>query len=179
VEADYTPASRFSVYAFYTHERIESFQVGRQSAATPSINPLDDWTANLSDRADFYGGGATAVLVPDKLDLKLTGSVEKVNGNADLFSAPGGAPAAARAATGGVQDIVPWDDTRLVTLLAELGWNVGARWRLSGGAWMEDYEVRDLNTQGLANYVPASFFLAPVDSDYHGYVLYARASFTW
>lgn len=33
--------------------------------------------------------------------------------------------------------------------------------------------------QGLANYVPGSFFLAPVDSDYRGYVLYARASYTW
>jgi hypothetical protein len=44
---------------------------------------------------------------------------------------------------------------------------------------MEDYEVKDLNTSGLDNYVPASFFLAPVDSDYHGYVVYVRASYTW
>ncbi len=179
LEADYTPMARLSVYAFYTRERIESFQVGRQSGATPSTNPLDDWTADLSDHVDFYGAGGTAVLVPGKLDLKLMGSLEKVNGNADLFSAPGGAPANARLATGGVQDIGAWDDTRLMTLLAELGWNLGGRWRLAGGGWLEDYEVRDLNTQGLANYVPGSFFLAPVDSDYRGYVLYARASYTW
>jgi hypothetical protein len=78
-----------------------------------------------------------------------------------------------------VQDIGAWDDTRLLTVLAELGWTVDARWRLAGGAWLEDYEVRDLNSQGLQNYVPGSFFLAPVDSDYRGYVIYARASYTW
>ena len=179
LEADYTPMERLSVYAFYTRERIETFQVARQSGATPSVNPLDDWTARLSDKVDFYGGGGTAVLVPSKLDLKLMGMLEKVNGNADLFAPLGGAPANARLATGGVQDIGPWDDTRLLTVLAELGWNVDARWRLAGGAWLEDYEVRDLNSEGLLNYVPASFFLAPVDSDYRGYVVYARASYTW
>jgi hypothetical protein len=119
------------------------------------------------------------VLVPGKLDLKLMATLQEVDGSADLFSAPGGAPANARAAVGGVQDILAWDDTRLMTVLAELGWNVGGRWRLAGGGWLEDYEVRDLNTGGLVHYVPGSFFLAPVDSDYRGYVLYARASYTW
>ena len=44
---------------------------------------------------------------------------------------------------------------------------------------MEDYEVNDLNTSGLTNYTPSAFFLAPIDSDYRGYVIYARASYTW
>jgi MtrB/PioB family decaheme-associated outer membrane protein len=178
-EADYTPNERLSVYAFFTRENIESFQVGRQSGATPSANPLDDWTADLSDTVDFYGAGGTAVLLPGKLDLRLMGTFQEVDGLADLFSAPGGAPDVARRATGGVRDIAEWDDTRLLTVLAELGWTVDARWRLSAGGWLEDYEVRDLNTQGLTNYVPGSFFLAPVDSDYRGYVLYTRASYTW
>lgn len=179
IEADYAPVQRLSLYAFFTRENIETFLVGRQSGATSSTNPLDDWTARLSDKVDFYGAGGDAVLVPGKLDLKLLASFQKVNGNADLDSPPGGAPQVARAALGGVQDIGAWDDTRLLTLLGELGWNVGGRWRLAGGAWMEDYEVRDLNSGDLVNYVPGSFFLAPVDSDYHGYVVYARASFTW
>jgi hypothetical protein len=179
VEADYTPTPRLGMYAFFTRERIETFQVGRQSAATLSTNPLDDWTGALSDHVDFYGGGGNAVLVPDRLDLKLTATFQKVDGNADLFSAVGGAPANARAALGGVQDIADWDDTKLLTVLAELGWKVDGHWRLAGGGWLEDYEVRDLNTGGLAHYVPASFFLAPVDSDYRGYALYARASYTW
>jgi MtrB/PioB family decaheme-associated outer membrane protein len=179
LEGDYTPSERLSLYAFYTREKIETFQVGRQSAATPSTNPLDDWTADLSDDVDFYGAGGTAVLLPGKLDLKVMGTYQKVDGNADLFSPPGGAPANSRAATGGVRDIAAWDDTRLLTVLAELGWTVGGRWRLAGGGWLEDYEVEDLNTGGLVNYVPASFFLAPVDSDYRGYVIYARASYTW
>jgi MtrB/PioB family decaheme-associated outer membrane protein len=179
IEADYTPMERLSLYAFFTRENVDSFQVGRQSGATPSTNPLDDWTADLSDKVDFYGAGGTAVLLPDKVDLKVMATYQKVDGNADLFSPEGGAPANARRAVGGVQDIPAWDDTRLLTVLAELGWNVGGRWRLAGGGWLEDYEVRDLNTAGLVHYVPASFFLAPVDSDYRGYVLYARAAYTW
>jgi hypothetical protein len=119
------------------------------------------------------------VLVPDRLDFKVMASYQKVDGLADLFAPPGGAPANARAALGGVQDIQAWDDTKLVTVLAELGWNLGGRWRLAGGGWLEDYEVRDLNSGDLVNYVPGSFFLAPVDSDYRGYVLYARASYAW
>lgn len=179
LEADYTPSTRLTLFAFFTRENIESFQVGRQSGATPSTNPLDDWTADLSDTVDYYGAGGNAVLVPDKLDLRVTGSLQKVDGLADLFSSVGGAPDVARRATGGIRDITEWDDTRFLTVLAELGWNVDGRWRIAGGGWLEDYEVRDLNTQGLDNYVPASFFLAPVDSDYRGYVLYARASYVW
>jgi MtrB/PioB family decaheme-associated outer membrane protein len=179
LEVDWTPGERLTLYAFYTHEKSETNQVGRQSGATPSANPLDDWSADLSDKVDFYGGGGTVVLKPSRLDLKLVGTLQNVNGNAGLFAPPGGAAANARLATGGVQDIGAWDDTRLLTVLAELGWTVDARWRLAGGAWLEDYEVRDLNSQGLQNYVPGSFFLAPVDSDYRGYVIYARASYTW
>ena len=178
-EADFTPNERLSVYAFFTRENIKTFQVGRQSGASPSVNPLDDWTADLSDTVDFYGGGGTAVLMPGKLDLRVMGTFQKVDGLAELFSAPGGAPEVARRAIGGIRDIPEWDDTRLLTVLAELGWTVDARWRLSAGGWLEDYEVRDLNTSGLLNYVPGSFFLAPVDSDYRGYVLYTRASYTW
>ncbi|HET8645137.1 MAG TPA: MtrB/PioB family outer membrane beta-barrel protein, partial [Vicinamibacteria bacterium] len=39
VEADYTPTERLTLFAYYTREKIESFQVGRQSGATPSTNP--------------------------------------------------------------------------------------------------------------------------------------------
>jgi hypothetical protein len=121
IEADWTPVERLSLYAFYTHENIETNQVGRQSGSTPSVNPLDNGTAGLSDKVDFYGGGATAVLKPSKLDHKQAGTLEDVDRTAHHLAPPGGAPANPRVATGGVRDIGEWDDTRLLTVLAELG----------------------------------------------------------
>jgi MtrB/PioB family decaheme-associated outer membrane protein len=171
-EADYTPSARLSLFAFYTRESISSFQRGRQSGATLSVNPADDWTADVDDEVDSWGGGATLALVPDRLELALNGSYQKVDGNNDLDSPPGGTPDVAF-------DIPLFDDTRLLNLSAELGWKLRGGWRLSLGGWLEDYEIRDAASSALPYYVPGSFFLAAIDSDYRGHVLYARASYSW
>jgi MtrB/PioB family decaheme-associated outer membrane protein len=184
-EVDYTPSERVNVFAFYTRENITTFQRGRQSGATVSVNPLDDWTSEIKDKADSIGGGATFGLVKEKVDLTFHGSYQKVDGNND-FSAPvGGAPEVARRATGGITDIPFFDDTKIYTLSAELAYHITKGLRLGLGGWYEQYKLRDLNTnditQGvvLTNYVPGSFFLAANDSDYKGHVLYIRASYLW
>jgi MtrB/PioB family decaheme-associated outer membrane protein len=171
-EVDFTPSDRFSVFAFYTREDISSFQRGRQSGATLSTREIDDWTADVRDKVDSLGGGVNLALVKDRLDLGLTGSWQKVDGNNDLESPPGGAPDVAF-------DIPLFDDSKLLTLSAELAYKFRGGWRLAVGGWLEDYEVRDANTTGVTNYMPASFFLAAIDSDYRAQVLYARASYSW
>ncbi|MEO8349207.1 MAG: MtrB/PioB family outer membrane beta-barrel protein, partial [Acidobacteriota bacterium] len=45
-EADYSPSDRWSVFGFYTREGYDNFQRGRQSGATPSVDPRSDWTSN-------------------------------------------------------------------------------------------------------------------------------------
>lgn len=172
VDADYTPSARASLFAFYTREQLDSFQRGRQSGATVSFNPLDDWTSAVADKVDTVGGGATFGLVKDKLDLRVDGSYQRVDGNNDLFSPPGGTPDVAF-------DIGLYDDTKLLTLGGELGYRVRKDLAVSLGGWYEKYEIRDSNTSGLANFVPGSFFLAPVDSDYKAHVLYVKASYVW
>jgi len=171
-EADYTPNERFSIFPFYTRENISSFQRGRQSGSSPSVNTADDWTADMKDKGDSFGAGATVALAKNLVDLNVSGSWQKMDGNNDLDSPPGGTPDLAN-------DIPDFDDTKLLTLNAELVWKVQRGWRLAVGGWLEDYEIRDAASTGLSNYVPSSFFLAAIDSDYRAHVLYVRASYSW
>ena len=93
----------------------EALWRSRQSGATPSTNPLDDWTANNTDKANTYGLGGTLAVIPQKLALHLLGRFQRVNGFADLFSPPGGTPDIA-------VPIPNVDDTKLWTASAELTW---------------------------------------------------------
>jgi len=169
VEGDYAPTDRWSAYAFYSNESYDTFQRGRQSGATPSLNPLDDWTAAIQDDVSSVGvGGSYAI--SSRTDLKLFSRYQKVDGNNDLDSPPGGTPDVAF-------DIVEFDDTKLWTTSAEVEYRLTDVWRFSFGGWLESYKVRDAQTTGVTNYMPGGFFLAPNDSDYRGNVLYLRASY--
>ena len=171
-EADYSPGERWSVYGFYTRENNRNFQRGRQSGATPSTNPLDDWTSDVHDKVDSFGVGANAVLVPDRLDFRTFARYQKVDGNNDLFSPPGGTPDIAFG-------IPNFDDTKIWTISAELAYHLAKSWSIAVGGWYEKYDVNDSSTTGLTNYVPGSFFLAAVDNNYKARVGYVRASYHW
>jgi MtrB/PioB family decaheme-associated outer membrane protein len=171
-DVDYTPTERLSVFAFYIREDIRSLQRGRQSGATPSTNPLDDWTADVRDKVVTFGGGGTVALVPERLDLTVSGSYQRVDGNNDLESPPGGTPDVAF-------DIGLYDDTKIVSLNAELAYKLHGGWRLALGGWYEDYDFQDAASSGLLNYTPGSFFLAGNDGNYRAHVVYTRASYSW
>ena len=174
-----------NLFAFYTRENIATFQRGRQSGATVSLNPLDDWTSDIKDKSDSFGTGATLGLVKEKVDLTLNGHYQKVDGNNDFEAPVGGIPSNNRRLTGGITDIRFFDDTKLYTLSAELAYHVTKAFRVGLGGWYEQYKLRDLNSNAIAegvvltNYVPGSFFLAANDSDYKAQVLYLRASYLW
>jgi MtrB/PioB family decaheme-associated outer membrane protein len=178
-DVDYTPTARFNVFAFYTREDFSNLQRGRQSGATPSVNPLDDWTSNVSDKADSFGGGFNVALMPEKLDLKVLGNYQKVDGNNDFSTPDGGAPASARRALGGVLDIAAFDDTRLWSVNAELAYRLKGGWTVVVGSWLEDYELADATAVGSINYVPGGLFLAGNDGTYQGRVIYTRLSYAW
>ena len=184
-EADYMPRERVNLFAFYTRENIATFQRGRQSGATVSLNPLDNWTSDIKDKADSYGVGGTFGLVKEKVDLTLNGQYQKVDGNNDFEAPVGGVPSNNRRLTGGITDIGLFDDTKIYTLSAELAYRLTKGFKVGFGGWYEQYELRDLNSNALTdgvvltNYVPGSFFLAATDSDYKAHVLYLRASYLW
>ena len=178
-DADYTPNDRFTAYAFFMHEKLANAQRGRQSGATVSTNPLDDWTSDVEDLVDTFGAGATIALVKDAWFLDVSGSHQKADGNNDLFSAPGGAPAAARTGVGGLVDLPLYDDTKMTRVAGELRYAFAKAWSAAVGGFLEDYEVADSSADGLLNYVPGSFFLAANDADYRGRVGYVRFTYRW
>lgn len=156
---DYTPSARWSAYGFYSRERNVNHQRGRQSGATLSTNPLDDWNSNVTDTVDSVGGGVNVALVPDKWSWNSFGRFQKVDGFNDLSSPPGGAPDIAF-------PIERYDDTRILTVSSELSYRASANWSVGLGGWYEDYEADDAATTGVVYYFPASFFLAANDGNY-------------
>jgi MtrB/PioB family decaheme-associated outer membrane protein len=179
VEADYTPTERFNVFAFYGREDIRSFLRGRQSGATVSSNPLDDWTSDSKETVDSFGGGLNVSLVKDKADLALFGSFQKVEGDNALAAPVGGAPELAKRAAGGVLGIEDYDDTKLTSISGEIGYKLDNAWKLSLGGIFEDYDIDDAFSSGLQYYMPASFFLNGNDGDYRAGSLYLRVSYLW
>jgi MtrB/PioB family decaheme-associated outer membrane protein len=178
-EAGYTPNDRFSAFAFYGREDIRSFQRGRQSAATVSFNPLDDWTSDMKDIVDTFGGGLTLGVVKEKADLSLSGSYQKIDGDNALAAPVGGAPEVAKRALGGVLGIAEYDDTKLLSLTGELAYKASKAWTVTLGGVFEDYTMKDAMSTGLKYYMPASFFLAGNDGDYRAGALYLRLSYLW
>ena len=179
LDFDVSPNDKTSLYAFYSYEKIANFQIGRQSGATPSNNPIDNWTSDVGDKVNSVGVGADFILVPDKWFLNLYGRYQKVDGNNTLFSAPGSAPSLARAGIGGVQSLAVYDDSKIATVSAEAKYQFATEWAVSLGAWIEDYKFNDLASDGLTNYVPASFFLAANDGSYTAKVAYVRFTYHW
>jgi MtrB/PioB family decaheme-associated outer membrane protein len=178
-EVDYSPSGKWTVYGFYTWERTSDDLRGRQSGATVSASPLDDWTSNVEDKINSLGAGATLTFVPEKWSANLFARWQKVDGNNALASAAGGAPALARVALGGVQSIPAYDDTTITSVNAELRYQLRKAWSLSLGGWYEKYDVADAQTTGLVNYVPGSFFLAANDGPYRAWWGYLKLSYRW
>lgn len=171
-EADYSPSGRWSTFAFYSREYWAGFQRGRQSGATPSKNPLDNWTADNSDKANSVGAGFTMGVIPEKLDFNLTGRIQRVSGYANLDSPPGGTPDVAF-------DIPNVDDTRFWSLLAQFNYKLSAAWNLALGGWYERYQIDDLLNTGTQQYLPGGFFLAPNDLGYRGSAAYVTSTYRW
>lgn len=179
VEADFTPTDRWNLYGYYSFENQKDTLLGRQSGATPSVNPIDNWTSLVDDKVDSIGGGLNVVLKPDKWDLNLNGSWQKVDGNNDFSGPPGGTVANARASTGGITDLAAYDDLEITTINGELKYRFDKRWAFAAGGTWEKYDIADANTDDLVYYVPGSFFLNGNNGDYKGKWGYIRVIYTW
>lgn len=169
-EADWSPSERWNVHGFVTRERISSLQRDRQSGATVSTDPRNDWTAELTNDVDSYGIGGSLSMIPDKLTVRLLGQYQDADGNNEIASPPGGTPDFGLS-------LADFDDFRLWSASAELDYRMSRAWSLAIGAWREDYRYRDAGTTGLRNYMPGTLFLAPNAGDYRGNAIYIRTSY--
>ena len=172
LEADWSPGSRYNLFAYYTRDEWEGFQKGRQSGASFSTNPADNWSARNSDDANTIGIGANFTFIPDKLNFHFSARRQNVDGNGDFDSPPGGTPDVA-------VDIANIDDTKFSTIAGELVYQLRTAWEVGLGAWFEDYEIDDALNAGTIQYLPASLFLAPNDLGYQGGSVYVRTTYRW
>jgi hypothetical protein len=177
-DLDFTPTDRVNLYAFYGHEDNKNWQRGRQSGTNISLNPIDDWFSQVTDKVDSWGGGAGLVLVPQKVNFNASVRYQKVNGNNDISAPTGGAAWAAKQAAGGVLGFTAWDDSQITTVTGELTYTLPRSWAIAVGAWYEDYKFDDPNAASQ-NYLPGGMFLAANDGPYHATVGYVRLSYRW
>lgn len=172
VQADYTPSDRWNVFAFAGTDVWGGFQRARQSGATFSTNPLDNWSAYNTDKSKTWGAGANFAIIPDRFDLDVSGQLQSVDGRAQLESPPGGTPDLAF-------DVPHVDDTEFMQVTAQLTYRISQAWDVSFGTWMEDYDINDDPSANTQMYMPAAFFLVPEDADYTGTVAFLRTRYRW
>lgn len=83
-----------NLFAFYVKEKNKGFQAARQTTFPPfdviSNDPLNDWTAMLSDTTTTFGLGAEITMIPNKLELEASFNHSKTKGKSLLYSPPGG-----------------------------------------------------------------------------------------
>jgi hypothetical protein len=79
--------------------------------------------------------------------------------------------------TGPVEDIPDFDDTEINHLSAQLKWQFNPSWAVALGGWWEKYVYTDDQTGQTLYYMPASFFLNPVNGSYDGWTSYLNLTY--
>jgi hypothetical protein len=173
LDADFSPSEKLNVYASYSREDIMDYQTGTQSGAAITFNPGWAWTSTVDDKVDSIGAGADFTLVPDEWFLGLFYRYQKVDGN-NAFTA---GVLARPPTTGPVEDIAAYDDTEINHLSASLKWQFASAWAVTLGGWWEKYVYSDEQTGQTLYYMPASFFLNPVNGTYDGWTSYLNLTY--
>lgn len=175
-EVTVSPGDAWNVTGYYTREKNGSHQVNNGTSNFPTI---DDFIIKLSDDVDTAGLTSQFVVMPNKATLNLAGRYQKLTGAANFTTNPGSTYQLARASMGGVQDIPNADNATLTRLDASLDCTMNKKMTLTVGAWYEDYAFSDVDTVGLQNILPGSFFLALNDWSYHAAVGFIRLNYHW
>jgi MtrB/PioB family decaheme-associated outer membrane protein len=175
IDLSYAFAKNQTLYGFYSHEVYDADQASRQSGATFSVNPLDDWTANIKDTVDTFGAGQTIELQADKLNFNLSASYSKAAGSSFLFSPAGGAPNAALNFTD------PLDSTTWWTVQSSFKWKVTKKLFLVLSYWYELYDLKDIVRNEIAvDYAAAgAIFLGANEPGYKYHVGTVKFIYSW
>jgi hypothetical protein len=166
IDLSYAFAKNQTLYGFYTREIYDADQASRQSGATFSVNPLDDWTANIKDTVDTFGAGQTIELQANKLNFDLSASYSKAAGSSFLFSPAGGSPNVALNFT------KPLDTTAWWTIQASFKWQMMKNLLVVLGYWYEQYNLEDIVRNDIAvDYAAAgAIFLGALEPGYKYHV---------
>ncbi|HLF55394.1 MAG TPA: MtrB/PioB family outer membrane beta-barrel protein [Thermoanaerobaculia bacterium] len=129
----------------------------RQSGATPSTNPLDDWFADFDEINDTLGVGWSKST--KEWQVKLAGEWVESDGEADLFSPPGGVP---NVAVG----FGNYEDYDRLSLRGDYDCELNAMLAVGVGVLYEDYSIDSFIRQDLRNYLPGALLIFADDGDY-------------
>jgi MtrB/PioB family decaheme-associated outer membrane protein len=165
-EVNWRVAEAGNVYLFYQLSDREVVQRSRQSAATPSVNPLDDWNVTFDEANDVAGLGVNFEFA-ERFTLDVSGRYSKSDGAADIYSPPGGTPNLAV----GFDD---YEDIELFEAVVDLGFDITDRFGVGFGWRYEDYITESFITRGLDYYLPGAMLLNGENGDYQGDVYTLR-----
>jgi MtrB/PioB family decaheme-associated outer membrane protein len=167
-ELAFVPSDALTFYLFGQWADRQTFMISRQSGATPSTNPLDNWEVEFDEGTATLGLGLTTAFAKRwTADLSVRRSDS--NGDADFTAFRGGAPLGTRPAA---QDFANYEDTELLSALAKLGFKINERFNLGLGYLWEDYSIDSFILQDLQSYLPGALLLNGNNGDYEGHVLY-------
>ena len=157
-ELGYSPSDSVNFFVFAQRSDRTNKQADRQSGATPSTSPLDDWFAGLKEVTDTAGLGFNTKLAKS-FTFGIEGNWSKTDGKADLFSPPGGTPDVAIG-------FGNYDDIELKSLLARLDYQLNPHATVGVSYRWEDYTIDTFLLQGLASYLPGELLLNANNGNY-------------
>jgi MtrB/PioB family decaheme-associated outer membrane protein len=163
-EIGYVPGENLNLYLFGHIADRDSLQGARQSGATVSLNPLDNWFADMNENTETYGLGFTTKVSAWTADLSARYS--KSDGEIDFTAFPGGQVLGNPPRP--VVDILNYEDVELLALLARFDYRITPNATAGFGYRWEDYTVDSFLFQGLRNYLPGAILLNPDQGDYTG-----------
>ncbi len=174
-DISYSFAKNQTLFAFYTHELYDADQASRQSGSTFSEDPANDWTANIKDAVDTFGGGQSIELIADTLNFDLSASYSKATGSSFFDSPPGGSPDVA------VNFTKPLDTTTWWTIQSSFKWKMMKSLLVVLGYWYEQYDLDDITRNDVAvDYATAgAIYLGAIEPGYKYHVGYMKFVFNW
>jgi hypothetical protein len=90
------------------------------------------------------------------------------------------AGASARPPTvGPVENVPDFDDTEINHLSGRLKYQFATAWAVTLGGFWEKYTYKDSQTGQTLYYMPASFFLNPVNGSYEGWTSYLNLTYRY
>jgi hypothetical protein len=174
LDIDVSPVDGQTVYGFYSREDIFDFQTGRQSGGTVNFNPSSNWSSTVDNKVDSIGVGGAFTLVEDSWFLDLFYRYQKVDGN-NMFTAG----SALRGPDNPAEDIAPYDDTKLSFFSAQLKYALSEAWQFTFGGFLEDYELDDVQTGSVLNYMPGSFFINANNGNYQAWTAWLNLTYSF
>jgi MtrB/PioB family decaheme-associated outer membrane protein len=164
-EVSYTPGEKLTFYLFGQRAEREVEQLARQSGATPSTRPIDDWALTLDENNDTWGLGVTSHFAPD-WTVDVSGNWTKSDGSADFFASPGGLPLSGTPPRTEATDFGNYEDIELLALSGRLDYRIAASATFGFLYRYEDYTIDSFILQDLRNYLPGALLLNANNGDY-------------